>query len=81
MKVKDDVRCVYRPNKLIIYLSSGKLFELNKTGQIIFDLIKKGKKEKEITKELSKKYEKDYTTLLDDVKKLVAELKKNGILE
>jgi len=81
MKINQNIRCVYRPDRLLLYFPSGKLFEINEIGKIIFDMIKKGLDEKQIIEEIHNKTNEKIRVIEKDVKEIVEEMKKNDIIK
>lgn len=55
MQLKKDVRIVKRPNKTLVFsINEGVLFEVNKTGEFILNLLKNKKTKNQLYKELYK---------------------------
>jgi len=83
MQLKKDVRIVKRPNKTLIFSTDvGILYEVNKTGELILDLLKNRQTKNQLYKEMHKQFPKiNRKKLQKDIDEFLKKLWQAHLLE
>lgn len=66
---------------VILNLDNGLYYDLNETGTVIWEAIAEGKTFRQVLEELQRKYQLDDKRLEGDLKKIVRDLKKEGLIK
>jgi len=65
---------------VLVHIPTSRIFELNETGTLVWDLIGAGSTPAQITSQLVKSFEVDEVQAADEVTSLVEQLRAEGLL-